>query len=102
MSDQHSFLSAGNFYSDAYSRCQTAERMLNTPITRAEISRSFEEYLEIFDEFYADDIELSSETRQDQFVERQACAHFSSTSWSHFMYWPKSVACRYRWPADVR
>jgi hypothetical protein len=65
MSDQHSFLSADNFHSDPHSRCQTAERILNDAITRAEISGSFEEYLEIFDEFYADDIELSDETREE-------------------------------------
>src|ERR1700692_640327 len=65
MSDQQSFLSADNFYSDPYSRYQTAERMLNTAITRAEISGSFEEYLEIFDEFYADDVEVSSETHEE-------------------------------------
>jgi len=53
MSDQHRFLSADNFYCDAYSRCQTAESMLNTAITRAEISRSFEEYLEIVGRVFA-------------------------------------------------
>jgi len=31
-----------------------AERMLNTAITQAKISESFEEYLEIFDKFYAE------------------------------------------------
>jgi transcriptional regulator with GAF, ATPase, and Fis domain len=36
-----------------------AERSLNAAIVEAEISRSFEEYLGIFDEFYADDVELS-------------------------------------------
>jgi hypothetical protein len=65
MSHQHSSLSADLFHSDTYSRFQTTERRLNTAITRAEISRSFEEYLEIFDEFYADDIELSSESREE-------------------------------------
>ena len=49
MSDQHSFLSG-----DPYSRYQAAEQMLNTAITRAKITESFEEYLEIFDKFYAD------------------------------------------------
>jgi hypothetical protein len=46
MSDQHSFLSL-----DSYSRSQAAEHMLNTAITKAKISESFEEYLEIFDTF---------------------------------------------------
>ncbi len=58
MSDQHSFLSV-----DSYSGSQTAEHMLNTAITQAKISESFEEYLEIFDNFYADDVEVSSEGR---------------------------------------
>ena len=55
MSDQLSFSV------DSYSRSQATERMLNTAITQAKISESFEEYLEIFDKFYADDVELSSE-----------------------------------------
>jgi len=56
MSDQQSFLSG-----DPYSRYQAAEHMLNTAITQAKISESFEEYLEIFDKFYADEVEVSSE-----------------------------------------
>ena len=60
MSDQHSFLSV-----DSYSRSQAAERMLNTAITQAEISESFEQYLEIFDRFYADDVQVSSETQRE-------------------------------------
>ncbi len=60
MSDQHSFLSG-----DPYSRYQTAEHLLNTAITQAKISESFEEYLEIFDKFYADDVQVSSETQHE-------------------------------------
>jgi hypothetical protein len=60
MSDQHCFLSV-----DSYSRSQTAEHMLNTAITQAKISESFEEYLEIFDKFYADDVQVSSETQHE-------------------------------------
>ena len=60
MSDQRSFLSG-----DPYSRYQVAEHTLNTAITRAKISESFEEYLEIFDKFYADDVELSTEGQQE-------------------------------------
>ena len=58
MSDQQSFLSV-----DSYSRSQAAEQMLNTAITQAKISDNFEEYLEIFDKFYADDVQVSSETQ---------------------------------------
>jgi hypothetical protein len=48
---------------DSYSRSQAAEQMLNTAITQAKISESFEEYLEIFDKFYADDVQVSSENQ---------------------------------------
>jgi hypothetical protein len=65
MSDQHSVVSPDHFHPDPYTASQTAERFLNAAILNAEISRSFEEYLEIFDEFYADDIEGSSETMKE-------------------------------------
>src|SRR5260370_7534101 len=60
MSDQHRLLSV-----DSYSGSQTAEHMLNTAITQAKISESFEEYLEIFGNFYADDVQVSSETQHE-------------------------------------
>ena len=60
MSDQQSFMSG-----DPYLRHQASERMLNTAITQARISESFEEYLEIFDKFYADEVEVSSESQQE-------------------------------------
>src|SRR5258708_34863883 len=62
MSDQHSFVSTDHCDRDLYTSSQTAERLLNAAIVRAEISESFEEYLEIFEAFYADDIEVSSDT----------------------------------------
>ena len=62
MSAQRGFISADQFHSDPYTQSRTAERTLNSAILHAEITRSYEEYLEIFDEFYADDIEGSSET----------------------------------------
>ena len=65
MSDHHSFVSPDHFHPDPYTTSQTAERILNAAILNAEISRSFEEYLEIFDEFYADDIEGSNETMKE-------------------------------------
>ena len=34
-------------------------------IVQAEISQSFEEYLEIFDAFYVDDVEVSSEIEKE-------------------------------------
>ena len=39
---------------------QARERALNRAMVAAEISRSYEEYLEIFDRFYAEDLEVSS------------------------------------------
>jgi hypothetical protein len=65
MSDQHGVISAGQYRPDPYTQSRTAERTLNSAIVHAEISRSHEEYLDIFDEFYADDIEGSSETTQE-------------------------------------
>jgi hypothetical protein len=38
------------------------ERILNSAIIAADISRGWEEYLEIFDAFYADDVEVTTDT----------------------------------------
>ncbi len=65
MSDQRGFISADQFHLDQYRQSRTAERTLNAAIVHADISRSYEEYLEIFDEFYADDIEGSSDTTEE-------------------------------------
>src|ERR1700758_504228 len=65
MSDQRGFISADQFHLDPYTQSRTAEGTLNAAIVRADISRSYEEYLEIFDEFYADDIEGSSDTKEE-------------------------------------
>ncbi|HVH86508.1 MAG TPA: hypothetical protein VM912_07265 [Terriglobales bacterium] len=45
-----------------FASAQAGERALNRAIVTAEIGRSYEEYLEIFDRFYAEDIEVSSAT----------------------------------------
>jgi hypothetical protein len=63
--DQRSLISADHCGSDLYTNSHTAERALNAAITNARISESFEEYLEIFNEFYADDIEVSSEAHEE-------------------------------------
>jgi hypothetical protein len=39
------------------------ERVLNSAIIGADISRGWEEYLEIFDEFYADDVEVTTDAQ---------------------------------------
>src|ERR1700677_216851 len=62
MNNQHGFISADQFRPDPYTQSRNAERTLNAAIVNADISRSYEEYLEIFDEFYADDLVGSSET----------------------------------------
>ena len=54
-----------NLDRDLYASSQARERALNAAITQANISESFEEYLEIFDEFYADDVEVSAETEEE-------------------------------------
>jgi hypothetical protein len=61
MSNRHSFVSTDYCDRDLYTSSQTAERVLNSAIVRAEISESFEGYLEIFEAFYADDVEVSSD-----------------------------------------
>ena len=65
MADQHSFVSSVHIDMDPFISSQTRERTLNTAIVQASISESFEAYLEIFDAFYADDIEVSSETAEE-------------------------------------
>jgi hypothetical protein len=61
MIDQHNLITVDRFDGDAYRSSQAAELALNGAILRAEIGRSYEEFLEIFERFYADDIEVSSE-----------------------------------------
>jgi hypothetical protein len=65
MTNELSFISTDNLDQDPYTSSQTRERALNVAIIQANISESFEEYLEIFDEFYADDIEVGSETEEE-------------------------------------
>src|ERR1700730_18811003 len=65
MSDQRGFVSADHFRPDPYTQSRIAERTLNAAIVHAEIARSYEEYLAIFDAFYADDVEGSSETTEE-------------------------------------
>ena len=96
MSDQHRFISADQFHPDPYTQSRTAERTLNAAIVHADISRSYEEYLEIFDQFYADDIEGSSETMEgtDSRKGESALTSFQL---------PGSASCngRGRWCVDI-
>jgi hypothetical protein len=65
MTHQHGFVSTDHFDRDLYTSSQTRERALNAAIVQAKISESFEEYFEIFDAFYGDDVEVSSETHEE-------------------------------------
>jgi hypothetical protein len=61
MTHENILMTVSQFDGNAYTSSQAAERTLNAAILRAEIARSYEEFLEIFDQFYADDVEVSSE-----------------------------------------
>src|SRR5258708_39745044 len=61
MIDEHNVVAVGRFDGDTYKSSQAAELRLNAEILRAEIAGSYEEFLEIFETFYADDVEVSSE-----------------------------------------
>src|SRR5258708_13235292 len=58
MSAQHHFAPGDQWDRDLYAR----ERVLNSAIIAADISRGWEEYLEIFDAFYADGVEVTAGT----------------------------------------
>ncbi len=60
MTLQNALVSTDRLAGDLHLR----ERVLNAAIAHAEISEGFEEYLEIFDASYADDIVVSSDTRE--------------------------------------
>src|SRR5580692_4747560 len=61
MIDEHDLVLCGRSESDAYKSSHSAELSLNAAILRAEISKSYEEFLDIFETFYADDVEVSRE-----------------------------------------
>src|SRR6266852_86519 len=65
MTKEPSFVSADHIDLDPFMSSQTRERTLNAAIVQANISESFEEYLEICDAFYDDDIEITSDTREE-------------------------------------
>src|SRR5260370_3425388 len=66
MIKQNRFLPADYLDRDVHTKPGIEEQVLNASIVRADISRSFEEYLEIFDAFYAEDIEASSGTGEER------------------------------------
>jgi len=65
MIKEQSFVSADHIDLDPFISSQARERTLNAAIVQANISESFEEYLEIFDVFYDDDIEVTSDTGEE-------------------------------------
>jgi hypothetical protein len=62
MIDEHDLVLCSRSEGDAYKSSHSAERNLNAAILRAEISKSYEEFLDIFETFYADDVEVSRES----------------------------------------
>jgi hypothetical protein len=65
MANKFSSVPAKDLNRDSYASSQSRERALNAAIAEAEISQGYEQYLEIFDAFYADDVEVSSETQEE-------------------------------------
>src|SRR5277367_122061 len=65
MIDEHNLVLFSRSEGDAYQRSQAAELSLNAAILRAEIASSYEEFLDIFETFYADDVEVSREDLQE-------------------------------------
>ena len=65
MTNEHGFVSTYHLDRDLYTSSQTREHALNAAIAQAEISQGYEQYLEIFDGFYADNVEVSSETQEE-------------------------------------
>jgi hypothetical protein len=61
MTDEQNLVTVRQFDGHVYESSQAAELTLNAAILRAEIASSYEEFLEIFETFYTDDVEVSSE-----------------------------------------
>ena len=49
----------------------SAERALNAAIVNADITRGFEEYLALVDQYYAEDVEVSTDVSPDPLVGKQ-------------------------------
>jgi hypothetical protein len=58
MSGQHHFARRDKWDRDLYAR----ERVLNSAIIAADISTGWEDYFEILDAFYADNVEVTADT----------------------------------------
>src|SRR5260221_7416336 len=62
---EQSFVHTDHLDLDLETSYQTRERALNAAIVHANISETFAEHLGIFYPFYADDIEVSTETQEE-------------------------------------
>ena len=61
MIDEHNLVPIRRSEGDAYKNSHAADLSLNAAILRAEIAKGYEEFLDIFDTFYADDVEAGRE-----------------------------------------
>jgi hypothetical protein len=61
MFDKQNVIAIGPFDGGVYESSQAAELTLNGAIQRGEIARGYQEFLDIFEAFYADDVEVSHE-----------------------------------------
>ena len=61
MIDEHNLVPISQSEGDAYKNSHAADLSLNAAILRADIARSYEELLDIFETFYDDDVEVSRE-----------------------------------------
>lgn len=62
MTGEFGSIPANNLDQDLYTSSRTREQALNAAILQTDVSQNFEAYLDIFDEFYSDDLEVASET----------------------------------------
>jgi len=72
-----------------------SERTLNGAILAAEISESYEEYLEIFDHFYADDIHATADGLTAPVEGKAASVRGSRVSLFRFTCSPRLAAFRF-------
>lgn len=76
MSNQQTCVGACLQHKEPQESFQLSERLLNDAIVRADLSRSFEEYLEIADRFYADEIVMTSEATRPPVRGKEALRSF--------------------------
>ena len=92
MSAQHHFAPGDQWDRDLYAR----ERVPNSAIIAADISRGWEEYLEILDAFYADHVEVSDGTENGSVFGRERIRTVLFKFLSRFMSWLRLADCQYR------